>query len=173
MASIDPFNITNYKRTEAELETFWLFCLAVAGKKATVIASKIDEFLEPSTFDTPFDYILYLDVTGELKAELNRVKMGKYSLLQRGFVESALRGNQWLRNASADDLKGFIVGAGYKTSRFFTLHSRENEQVAVIDTHTLKYLNHIGVKDVPKTIPANDRYLELEQILLKEAKTKI
>lgn len=34
-----------------------------------------------------------------------------------------------------------------KTSRFFLLHSRENIKVAVLDTHIIKWLSHIGYEE--------------------------
>lgn len=178
---IDPFNITNYNRTDVELEEFWLFCLAVAGKKATMMAEKVDEYLRPihskeSIFKTPFELINYQSLGfgagSALDLSLRAVKMGKYALLKKGFEESAKKGNSWFRTASAEDIRQNITGAGYKTSRFFTLHSRQNEQVAVIDTHMLKYLNHIGAPNVPSGIPVGPDYLRLEAILLAEAKKK-
>jgi len=178
---IDPYKITNYNRTDVELEEFWLFCLAVAGKKATMIANKVDEFLRPvlsgqSLFKTPFDLITYMSISGGagsiLDLALRDVKMGKYALLSKGYAESAAKGNMWLRTASAEVIRTSITGAGYKTSRFFTLHSRENEQVAVIDTHMLKYLKHIGAPNVPDGIPNGPDYLRLEKLLLAEAAKK-
>lgn len=181
---IDPFKITNYDRTDAELQEFWLFCLAVAGKKATMMAKKVDEFLKPLNAwnnmipinkpgMTPLEFIAQLP-GGEkgLDKELRLVKMGKYALLTKGYMESANKGGQWLRTASAEDIRADITGAGYKTSRFFTLHSRRNENVAVIDTHMLKYLKHIGAPNVPDGIPNGPDYLRLEKILLAEAAKK-
>jgi hypothetical protein len=178
---IDPYKITNYNRTDDELAEFWLFCLAVAGKKATMIAKKVDDFLEPARrpnqiFKGYFSWLHYMANTGgcgsQLMHQLHSVKMGKYTLLERGYAESAAKGIDWFRTASAEDIRKDITGAGYKTSRFFTLHSRANEQVAVIDTHMLKYLNHIGASNVPAGIPNGPDYLRLEKVLLAEAAKK-
>lgn len=178
---IDPYKITNYNRTDDELAEFWLFCLAVAGKKATMIAKKVDQFLEPARapnqiFKGYFSWLFYMANSGNcgsnLSHSLRSVKMGKYALLERGYAESAAKGIDWFRTASAEDIRKDITGAGYKTSRFFTLHSRANEQVAVIDTHMLKYLNHIGAPNVPDGIPNGSDYLRLEKILLAEAAKK-
>jgi len=43
---IDPSNITNFDRTDGELEEFALFAPAVAGKTADVQASKVNELLQ-------------------------------------------------------------------------------------------------------------------------------
>lgn len=175
---IDPFKITNYDRDDVELQSFWLFCLAVAGKKATMMAKKVDDFLNKRTQlstrsdYTPFKYVYDLGAIGDLNAALRSVKMGKYDLLTKGYLQSAQKGAQWLRTATAEDIRADITGAGYKTSRFFTLHSRRNENVAVIDTHMLKYLKHIGALNVPDGIPNGPDYLRLEKILLAEAAKK-
>lgn len=178
---IDPFNITDYFRNNYELEEFWLFCLAVAGKSATQMAKKVDDFLEPvrspkQVFPSPFTWICYMysQFGGRIHVDnhLRAVKMGKYNLLTAGYVESAMKGVDWFRTASADDIAREIPGAGFKTSRFFVLHSRVNANVAVIDTHMLKYLTHIGVQNVPKSIPTGAKYLALEKILLAEAAKK-
>jgi hypothetical protein len=42
---IDPFNITDFNRNHVELKEFLLFCICVAGKKATIISEKINHFL--------------------------------------------------------------------------------------------------------------------------------
>jgi hypothetical protein len=42
---IDPYKITNYKRSKNELEEFLLFCIVVAGKTAYIQSQKLDEFL--------------------------------------------------------------------------------------------------------------------------------
>jgi hypothetical protein len=39
--TVDPYNITKYNRTEAELECFLLFCIVVAGKTAYIQARKL------------------------------------------------------------------------------------------------------------------------------------
>lgn len=174
MYKIDPYKITNYYRSDAELELFFLFACAVAGKKATVIANKMSQFLEPaySQNKTPFDYISDLITKGNLGKMLKENKMGKYKLLEAGYAQSAAKGTTWFRTASAEDIRKSITGAGYKTSRFFTLHSRANENVAVIDTHMLKYLNHIGAPNVPAGIPNGPDYLRLESLLITEAQQK-
>ena len=43
---IDPYNITNFNRTEGELQLFLLFCIVVAGKTAYIQAEKLEQFLD-------------------------------------------------------------------------------------------------------------------------------
>ena len=40
---IDPYKITNYNRTESQLQEFLLFCILVAGKTAYIQAKKLED----------------------------------------------------------------------------------------------------------------------------------
>ena len=160
MYSIDPHNITNFERTDEELELFWLFCILVAGKNARIQAQKLVNFLRPasSVGISPFRFIelrqhKYLDE--DIRAE----KLGQYKRVHRAFVESL---DLDLRNCTVHDLEN-IFGVGPKTARFFLLHSRKDQKFAVLDTHILKWLRGIGV-DAPKSTPTNlKKYHALEQ----------
>lgn len=166
---IDPFKITNFNRSTEELQEFWLFCLAVAGKKATMIASKIDEFLSGRNLnETPFEYVDRLSHSGELLERLKDVRMGKYALLELAFANSAQAGRLDLREVMPSDLEE-LPGVGPKTARFFIMHSREDAQIAVIDTHVTKYLKERG-HDVPNGVPTGKVYARLEQIMIAETK---
>jgi len=165
---VDPFNITNTNRTNDEKEAFLLFCVCVAGKKATMISEKLANFLSlDSSVSSPFQKVRNMIAENSLTENLKKVKMGKYSLIENAFtiiVNSSLN----LNTVTPEELET-VPGVGKKTSRFFILHSRENANVAVIDTHILKYLNSIGV-DAGKSVPTGKRYDELEQIMLSESK---
>ena len=43
---INPAQVTNYNRTQYELEEFILFCINVAGKKSAIEAPKLELFIE-------------------------------------------------------------------------------------------------------------------------------
>lgn len=162
---VDPFNVTNFERSLRELEEYFLFCVAVAGKKATMIAGKIDEFLSESRADeTPFEYVLRLDFEGRLAERLLEVRLGKYAVLSRAYPLAAAKPG--LVHASSDELE-MIPGVGPKTARFFILHTRPDARVAVIDTHVLKYLKSRGHK-VPKGFPTGQTYARLEALMLEE-----
>ena len=166
--TIDPYNITDFNRTEEQLESLILFCLSTAGKTAKVISKALDRFLEHRNNKTPFQYITYLDRRGELLEKLKEAKLGKYSVLFKGYRELAYS-NLDLRKCSIDDLEK-ISGIGMKTSRFFIVHSRAGQRYSIIDVHLLKHLKSLGY-DVPKSTPTSRKqYLEIEQIFLKEAK---
>lgn len=163
----DPYNATDTQRSDEDLELFLLFCICVAGKKATTIAKALQRLLELSPLKgSPFQRIEALNrQPGSLRNALHESRMGKYSLLEKALPMIVASGLD-LRTCSGDDLMK-IPGIGFKTSRFFILHSRQNARVAVIDTHILKYLRDIGVQDVPNTIPSTRKqYERLEAIIL-------
>ena len=43
---VNPYDITNYNRTQNELQEFLLFTIVVAGKTAYIQAQKLDQFLK-------------------------------------------------------------------------------------------------------------------------------
>ena len=60
---ITPTSITNYNRTEEELEEFLMFAILVAGKGAEMQAKKLDEFLKRSMWEQigkPFAHLEFL-----------------------------------------------------------------------------------------------------------------
>mgnify|MGYP002622262244 CR=1 FL=1 len=164
---VDPYDVTDFARSRGGLEEYWLFCLAVAGKKATMIASKVDEFLGGASADeTPFSYVRRLVSEGTLAERLADVRMGKYALLERAYSASVSPGAPDIATASAEELEG-IPGVGPKTARFFIVHSRKGARVAVIDTHVLKFLRDRGHR-VPPGFPGRRDYARLERIMLSE-----
>ena len=164
MFAIDPHNITNYNRSDEELELFWLFSVLVAGKNSRIQAGKLDEFLsDSSNFSvSPFSYIRYLVVQDFLRHTLEVHKLGQYNRLVPCFEQSL---DLDLRKCSVEDLEA-IHGVGPKTARFFILHTRRDEHHAVLDTHILRWMREeLGV-DTPKNTPTGKRYFELEKVFL-------
>jgi len=151
---IDPKNITNYNRSDSELETFWLFCLFVAGKNSDTASIKLSKLLEGMIpWDTPFSYLRDIDIYNALI----KIKSGQYTRLSKAIQQSL---SLDLRNCNLNNLTS-IYGVGPKTARFFLLHTRENCDYAVLDTHILKWIrNHIGFEDAPKDTPQNTKDYE-------------
>jgi hypothetical protein len=177
---VDPHNITDFERTDTELQEFLMFCPAVAGKTAVVISKKLDEFLFMSARywatsnedePAPFELLKRLRDGDAIESMIKNVGLGKNTLLTRAYTEMANRYERGfdLRTCSASELEE-IPGIGFKTSRFFLLHSRPQQEIAVIDTHILHYLRDKGY-DVPRNTPASaSKYAELEKLVLKLAK---
>lgn len=161
---IDPHNITDFNRHNSQLEEFLLFCVVVAGKKSSVQAVKLQQFLEANTHE-PFSFIRCLTVCGTLQNRIERVKLGQYGRLVECFKQLAYSGFD-LKTVSVETLET-IPGIGPKTARFFVLHSRRNQTVACLDTHVLKWLKAQGVENVPKNTPSGKNYLRLEKEYLR------
>jgi thermostable 8-oxoguanine DNA glycosylase len=164
--TIIPTSITNFDRNERQLQAFWLFCICVAGRNSKQVAIKVNKLLEecvPNTL-TPFNWFRMVNV----RQVLEQYKMGQYTRISKAIEQSL---DLDLRNVSTWDLEK-IHGVGPKTSRFFLLHSRKDVDVAVLDTHILKWLGeHVTDASVPKSTPQKD-YRFWETVFLNVAKAK-
>jgi len=162
---INPHNITDFNRSEEDLQAFWLFCILVAGKNSAVQSKKLANFLRPAEVVgiSPFRYI-ELRQFKYLEDDIRAEKLGQYKRIHRAFIESL---DLDLYNCTVNDLEK-VFGVGPKTARFFLLHSRPNQRLAVIDTHILKWLrNALGI-NAPKATPTQlKKYHELENHYLK------
>jgi thermostable 8-oxoguanine DNA glycosylase len=160
--NIDPKNITNFSRTDAELQSFWLFSLFVAGKNSDHASACLARLLSKARYNeqNPFDYLRELGDTGIHNA-LVAARVGQYARLTKAIVQSL---DLDLRSASLEDLMN-VFGCGPKTARFFLLHSRPQCECAVLDTHILAWMKSKGV-DVPPATPTGEKYLELEKTFL-------
>lgn len=166
---IDPTVITNYNRTDAELEEFILFCIAVAGKTAKIIAEQLHNFLldlDDIGQLSPFEKLRKINSL-QLMMALKRAKLGKYHALNEAFQQII---NVNLRTCTAEDLEK-VHGIGPKTARYFLLHSRKDVEVAPLDTHALKFLRSQG-HVVPDHTPTGNKYKLLEQVYINEAKKR-
>ncbi|HEX7654322.1 MAG TPA: hypothetical protein VF607_12505 [Verrucomicrobiae bacterium] len=158
---VDLTRVTNFNRTQAELEEFWLVTICVAGKNGPVQARKVHEFLTGLAGDTPFDKIRRLIVADRLLARLQEVKMGQYNRVQKAFTQSLLLN---LTTATLADLLA-IPGVGGKTARFFLLHSRAGFEHIVLDTHILRFLREVGrLRKIPASTPSTaTKYNDIER----------
>jgi hypothetical protein len=166
---IDPSNVTNFQRSLAELEEFWLFCTVVAGKTATTQARLLERFLNllPEG-ETPFARIraaLAEEATGSIRFEdaLRLSHLGQYTRLSKCFRDSVRLD---MRSCTIPDLEA-IHGVGPKTARMYVMHSRPDQRVAALDTHVLKHLRANGYPDAPLVTPGNPRkYAQFEAAFL-------
>lgn len=155
---ITPTQITNYNRSESELQSFWLFGAFCAGKNSDYASACLSRLLAKCGDQTPFDYLKSLGETGIHNA-LVAARIGQYARLSRFVMESL---DLDLKNATVNELMD-VFGIGPKTARFFLLHTRPNQSLAVLDTHILKYLKDKGL-NVPDNTPSNKKkYEELEK----------
>ena len=161
----DPINFTNFNRTDEQLELAWLFTQVVAGKTAVVQAKALENFFMLETDGGPYQRIRAMVAAGTLTDNLKTARLGQYTRLTKGFQQSLALN---LRTATRDDLRA-IPGVGYKTASYFILHTRPNQNIAVLDRHVIKHLGTLGY-DVPDSTPNDKKYLVIEQWFLEEAK---
>ena len=145
---IDPNAVTDPARTGPQLEEFLLFCIVVAGKNADQQARKLEGFLGGRE---PFRFIRSLKAAGELESHLRRVKLGKYTLLGESFRQLA-RADPDLRTCPWIELTRF-PGIGFKTAKFFALHSRPDQMHGVLDTHVLSWMREHWARHGPRRLP--------------------
>lgn len=167
---IDPYNITNYNRTLEELEEFLIFCLIVAGKTAVPTARKLQRFLEDKPL--PMHSIRVLSHSGKLLEDIKKHRLGNYTKTEHALKELAFARVR-LDKVNRDKLVE-VKGIGMKTASFYILHSRPDQNIAVLDTHVLKWLQmrmtkkHMKCK-IPKSTPSDPgEYRFLEMLVLRE-----
>jgi thermostable 8-oxoguanine DNA glycosylase len=157
---IDPYKVTNFKRSQNELEEFLLFCIVVAGKTAYIQARKLDEFLASTKIrlmmpanTNPFQIIKSAEQHGVLFEEIKKAKLGQYKKIYSGFKYISER--EYNLNKMTPDILEKIPGVGMKTSRFFLLHSDINykDNIAILDTHILKFIKENIDDRAPKSTP--------------------
>jgi len=157
---IDPYNITNYNRTQNELEEFLLFCIVVAGKTAYIQAQKLEEFLTsvnkrlmmPEHIN-PFQSLKSAEQHGILFEEIKLAKLGQYKKIYSGFKYLAEK--EYNLSRMTPKILEEIPGVGMKTSRFFLLHSDTfyKDRIAILDTHILKFIKENIDERAPKSTP--------------------
>ena len=164
MQTITPTEITNFNRTDHELQSFWLFSMFVAGKNSDYASKCLARLLNKDVL--PCEYLRELGENGIHNA-LVASRIGQYNRLTNAIIDSL---NIDLRNCSLEDLLQ-IRGVGPKTSRFFLLHTRQDCECAVLDTHILAWMRDNGVEEAPMVTPQNQKtYKELEKKFLFLAK---
>jgi DNA repair protein RadC len=128
---IDPEKITNFNRTDSELEELILFAVLVAGKNARTQALKLHDFLGENV-KQPFKFISSLITADSLIDVMQHHGLGKYNLLEKSFTELIKRFSDGkLRTATVDELEQ-VPGIGMKTARFFVVKTVR----LVLLTHT-------------------------------------
>lgn len=174
---INAKDIIKFNRTDEELEELALFLIAVAGKKADTVAKQLHTFL--SIYDdkgrmTPFAVVKYrlTSQAMSLEQQLKLHGFGCQTRLARAFKETTESGLN-LRTCSLEDLMK-IHGIGRKSASCFLAWTRPKVQVAMLDTHLMKYIrNEMGYSDAPKATPSSKKqYDYYEKLYLDHCKEK-
>ena len=153
---INPAEVTNYNRTQSELQEFLLFCINVAGKKSSIEAPKLEVFLQRAKDITkessPFNCIKKLIQLGRLQEIMHWAKLSPYKQRYNSYVDAVKLGD--LQKVTMNRLLQ-VPGIGLKTARFFLSHSREDFDEPMLDTHILQFLRDNGYRNAPKSTPSN------------------
>lgn len=153
---INPAEVTNYNRTQSELQEFLLFCINVAGKKSSIESPKLEVFIQRAkdiTKETsPFNCIKKLIELGRLQEIMHWAKLSPYKQRYNSYVDVVKLGD--LQKVTLNRLLQ-VAGIGLKTARFFLSHSREDFDEPMLDTHILQFLRDNGYRHAPKSTPSN------------------
>ena len=154
---INPAEVTNYNRTQSELQEFLLFCINVAGKKSSIESPKLEVFIQRAKDITkessPFNCIKKLIQLGRLQEIMHWAKLSPYKQRYNSYVDAVKVGD--LQKVTLNRLLQ-VAGIGLKTARFFLSHSREDFDEPMLDTHILHFLRDQGYADAPKSTPSNE-----------------
>lgn len=170
MRITDPQFPIHFDRNTEELEENLLFCIVVAGKKASTQIKLLHVFLNSWNEGTPIEKIRSMDAAGVLSSKLHDSKLGQYTRLLCCFRELVDSGMD-LSTCTVDELED-IHGIGPKTARFFLTCNRPGVRHAVIDTHLLKFMNQYLGLQVPSATPGSrSEYTRIEREWLKYVDT--
>lgn len=155
---IIPTEVTNYHRTDDQLEQFMLFCIAVAGHNADTTARMVNRFIEDAS-GLPFTYLR------SSRRDIDSI-LEHYGIAPYAKNTAALRGvlDMNLRTCTLHDLLN-VHGIGHKTARMFLLHSRPDEEHIVLDVHMLRWLRKVAkLRGIPALTPhkLSPKYLSIE-----------
>jgi endonuclease III len=157
---IIPTEITNYQRTNEQLEEFMLFCIGVAGKRSDLAASKVNDLLTYLGNPSPFAELRqHRSRIGDI---MRHIGLGPYE--ERTIPATSAVLDLDLRACSLHDLLS-IRGIGHKTARMFLLHSRPEQEYIVLDVHILRWLRKVAkLRGIPASTPdkLSPKYLNIE-----------
>ena len=148
-----------------------MFCVMVAGKNSHQQAAKLDDMLSdryknPGCEDMrPFEFVLHLIKSNLFEQWLRVHRVGQYRRIGGAF-RGLVQYDGHMHAISLEQLES-IYGIGKKSSRFYLLHSRLDQRLAVLDTHVLKFMRSLGY-DVPKSTPSGKQYNRIEKLFLFE-----
>ena len=159
-----PEHLQDFERSLGQLEWFWLFSIAVAGKRAELMAEKVDQFCFTYPDLLPFGVVARLKRLGVLMETIERLRFGQYTRISGAYLYSSQHFNS-LKTTTIEELER-CPGVGPKTSRFFVMNPRPDQLYAALDTHILHFLRDQG-HDAPRsTPPAGPKYTKFENAFL-------
>ena len=149
------------------LQDHLLFTIFVCNKQADRTRQVLNQFYEDVRIhESPFSYVARLIRERKLDRRLKACRCGQYGRIGKA-LRQLIQKKIDVTTCTLDQLES-IHGIGQKSSRFFLMYGRGIKDVAVLDTHVLRWLHQCGVKNVPRSTPTSKtKYRELEQTFLK------
>lgn len=145
---IDPTRITQFDRTDDELQEFLLFCVAVAGKRSDSVAPKVHELVSRVG---PQPLHRLRENRAAVPDLLRSIGIAPYER-----TIPAVCGVLDLdpRTCTLEELVA-VRGVGPKTARMFLLHSRPEQDWVVLDVHILRWLRGVcRMRRIPRSTPS-------------------
>lgn len=188
--AFDPFDPTKFCRLPVELEDFLVFGVMVAGKPARSTINKqarlyeqlVERYRDLALYNNMSHLIakgidhgwramlkLFFNLREHFQVDqsLHIARTGKYETMLH-FFQDFVRRDLDLERCSLNDLTR-LYGVGPKTARFFLLHSRVNQRLAVLDRHVMTWLAEVVDGPVPRGTPSTlSSYAYWEQVWLEK-----
>lgn len=146
-----------------------IYSIIVAGKSADFADAATRRLIGGSP-TLPFDQAKQWLADGSISCKVREARTGNYTKIENALRELATAKID-LKACSPQDLERFH-GIGPKTSRFFIMWTRPDEQYAALDVHVLRWLREQG-HAVPAVTPSSKKkYAEIEAAFIREAKKR-
>ena len=159
---VDPFHIDQYQNSPPNIkEAVFLYCLISPGKKAVGQARSFWGFMSSAQRDeTPFNFIRRIREEGTLTDHIRRWGLGTYTMIARSMSQAVDTIDVTDPKTMHSAIIAELPNVRYKTAKFIvnTLvppdqRVQEDQDLAILDTHILKWireeLEKIPEEDVP------------------------
>jgi len=169
---------TNTQRNTQELFEFFIYSLFLkegkeeqANKKASTFISTLPhrDLIYAANFSSS-------ELRKQITEALKKAKTGNYTLYTNAIAFLALKlaedslyfNSNFLMNASLEDLLQ-IPGMNDLSARFFLIHTRENQEHAILDKKVFQWLSLF--QTTPKRTPKGSQYILWEKKYLEFIKS--
>lgn len=160
-----PNAYKNFRRTDSQLEEFYIFCISLDNKNHNIHNTTVKKFLTPAYQKqlTPFEYIEFLYLKGMLQSLVRDARLGKYKRISEILIKSL---NINLKRCSVEQLERIPSITPY-TARLFITNTQHSDHI-LLNLEILNDLYEHGLIDYkPKAVPdLPSRYAELEKIVI-------
>ena len=171
--SINYLQPHDYQRNTTQLLEFLLWCTCIAGKSSATITPRFNNLIE----QIPAKKLIKSHGNTIINA-LKKHGIGQYNRLKKCWQEIAFgsinnrkcNSGAFLKHAPRHEITE-LHGIGLKTASFYIQCTRPLEDIAVLDTHILKWLKQeFAPYPVPSSTPQDEtEYIKLECMFIGAA----